>query len=184
MEWLCYKNSNRLRNLTELIGLTLEDDSDNTLRPWTVVSVYAPITVNGGYRCKLQDPYGFISFLEQEEFEVIMGWVRPGDKDWRGRPYPDPEDSGWIGLDVDEYDLQDDLLDRVFDLCRHTGRINTRRDTITRRIYKSRGNIEETWAPIDSRNTPFVPVDLYTPKNVTDYWVRIEHSIVRDIRAR
>lgn len=84
-------------------------------RPWTIQWLLAPIPGRhlGGFRAKLVDQKGFISFCNQRDLEVMIGHGKPGTYcHWTGRDYPTPGESDWYGLCCDDEDLRDDLFER------------------------------------------------------------------------
>jgi hypothetical protein len=84
-------------------------------RVWTIQGCYAPIPKRalGGIRTKVVDNKGFISFVNQRDLEVLLGFAQPGDYcPWTQEEYPDYDDREWYGICADDDDLLDDLLDR------------------------------------------------------------------------
>lgn len=110
--------SRLLEETLDVVGLTRPDPLAPQRR-WTVQGVYAPIPGRalGGLRFKLCDQKGFISFLNQRDFEVLYGVAKPGDYCvWTNTEYPAPGDRQWVGLCVDYEDLRDDLYEREAEL--------------------------------------------------------------------
>jgi hypothetical protein len=139
-----------LRDDLGLSGVVVRDP-DESERLWRVQSVYAPLPRQGlgGVRTKLVDQYGFITFCNQRDLEVLLGLGTPGRNcPWIGKEYVEPGDREWFGFCADEEDLLDDLYDRET-LLRQTCAlpILPRNSSIKRRIYTSGrgGHLEEEW---------------------------------------
>lgn len=97
-----------------LIG-TVVADPFGVYRTWTVHALYAPTGNRAidGIRVKLVDQKNFITFINQMDFEVLVGLGTPGKKcRWSGKTYAAPGDSDFYGMFVDDDDLVDDLYDR------------------------------------------------------------------------
>jgi hypothetical protein len=97
-----------------IVGVQIQD-LVSPIRVWTIQGCYSPIPGRslGGIRVKVADNKGFVSFLNQRDLEVLLGFARPGDYcPWTQEEYPDYDDRDWFGICADEEDLRDDLLDR------------------------------------------------------------------------
>ena len=97
-----------------IVGATLREPTNFT-RQWTIRALYTPVKGRtlGGFRAKLEDQKGFITFCNQRDLEVLLGEAAPGDYcAWLDTDYVEPGDNTWCGLCVDELDLLDDLFDR------------------------------------------------------------------------
>lgn len=96
-----------------VVGAELPDPLHNKRR-WLVQRLYAPILGRAlaGIRAQLIDNKGFISFINQQDLELLLGLARPSDWcPWTERYYPginSPEE-GWFGICCDREDLRDDL---------------------------------------------------------------------------
>lgn len=90
------------------------DDPKEKNRVWTIWRLFCPIATRaiGGIRAKVVDNKGFISFMNQRDLELMLGYAKPGDWcKWARSHYPGVNDDvdGWYGLFCDEDDLRDDL---------------------------------------------------------------------------
>ncbi len=97
-----------------IVGTVLKEPT-NLQRAWTIRALYTPIQGRalGGFRTKLEDQKGFVTFCNQRDLEVLLGDASPGDYcAWLDDEYVEPGGPGWFGLCVDELDLLDDLYDR------------------------------------------------------------------------
>lgn len=97
-----------------IVGSMVRDPS-NMIREWTIRALYTPMKMRalGGFRAKLEDQKGFISFCNQRDLEVLLDVASPGGYCvWLDDLYIEPGERGWYGLCVDELDLLDDLYDR------------------------------------------------------------------------
>lgn len=97
-----------------IVGTRLREPS-NLQREWTIRALYTPVRGRalGGFRTKLQDQKGFITFCNQRDLEILLGEASPGDYCvWLDTEYEEPGSTGWVGFCVDELDLLDDLFDR------------------------------------------------------------------------
>lgn len=112
------------RLLTDTLGIIGQSfwDPNNEFREWTVHSLFSPIPGRSlqGVRARLEDNKGFVSFCNQRDLEVLLGYGRIDSTcPWTGRPYPAPNDPEWYGLCMDSEDLKDDLLQREMALRVH-----------------------------------------------------------------
>lgn len=103
--------------LTTDLGLAnaVIQDPRSPFRPWMIHALYTPIPGRalGGIRAKLVDAKGFITFCNQRDLEVLLGYAKPGDWcRWAGQEYVGSDDRTWYGLCADEDDLRDDLQER------------------------------------------------------------------------
>ncbi len=97
-----------------IVGFSFREPT-NTMREWTIRALYTPVRGRslGGFRAKLEDQKGFITFCNQRDLEVLIGDAAPGDYcAWLDTEYVAPGERGWYGPCVDELDLLDDLFDR------------------------------------------------------------------------
>jgi len=97
-----------------IVGTTLREPT-NLMREWTIRALYTPVRgrLLGGFRAKLEDQKGFITFCNQRDLEVLLDDASPGGYcAWLDEEYVEPGERGWYGLCVDELDLLDDLYDR------------------------------------------------------------------------
>lgn len=88
-------------------------------RAWAVHSLFAPVPSRmlGGVRARLIDAYGFITFVNQRDLEVLLGLGTPGQIcPWLGSRYLEVGARDWCGLFVDSEDLRDDLQTREIEL--------------------------------------------------------------------
>jgi len=91
------------------------------------------------------DDEEFFTFINQRDFEVLLGIVRPGDYcPWSGRRYVGMDSEEWVGFYVDEEDLLDDLQEREMLLrAKHPGVLPSGIE-ITRRIHREyKSDVEE-----------------------------------------
>lgn len=97
-----------------IVGTTLREPT-NIIREWTIRALYTPVRGRslGGFRAKLEDQKGFITFCNQRDLEVLLDEASPGGYcAWLDAEYEEPGGPDWYGLCVDELDLLDDLYDR------------------------------------------------------------------------
>jgi len=109
-----YAGTRLLQHDFGLIGTAIPDPA-TPARYWRVQALYAPIEERsiGGFRTKLVDDHGFVTFINQMDLEVLLGVGRPGSKcRWSGQAYLAPEERGFYGFCCDEEDLNDDLYER------------------------------------------------------------------------
>lgn len=141
-----YAGTRVLRSNLGIIGFQVTDP-DNAERLWTIQSVYAPLPRGlGGVRTKLVDQYGFITFCNQRDLEVLLEVGTPGRYCmWSGQEYVEPGEREWYGFCADEEDLRDDLFDREVLLRQESSTgILERGIELTRRVYNT-ANTEEMW---------------------------------------
>lgn len=96
-----------------LSGCTLQDPFELD-RWWTIQWLFAPLPGRalGGVRAKLLDQRGFVTFCNQRDLEVLLGYAAPGARcHWLDDEYPTPGDRDWFGLCCDPEDLLDDLYE-------------------------------------------------------------------------
>lgn len=102
----------------DVIGVTVVDPRVPT-RAWSVQTLFAPITrrMIGGVRARLVDAYGFVSFVNQRDLEVLLGLGVAGQLcPWTGGKYIGVGERDWCGLFLDDDDLLDDLQLRELEL--------------------------------------------------------------------
>jgi hypothetical protein len=95
-------------------GVQFADPLD-VRRVWQIENIYLPVPgrVIGGIRAKVRDQKGFISFCNQRDLEVILGYAQPGELcPWLDDGYVSWGDTDWVGLACDDEDLRDDLYER------------------------------------------------------------------------
>lgn len=95
-------------------GVRFTDPLD-ARRGWQVESIYLPVPGRaiGGIRAKVRDQKGFISFCNQRDLEVLLGYAQPGEFcPWLDDDYVGWWDTDWVGLACDDEDLRDDLYER------------------------------------------------------------------------
>src|SRR5271155_4527919 len=94
-----------------LVGAQILDTS-NPERMWTLQAFYAPVRgrVLGGVRARLTDQKGFVTFINQRDLEVLLGYAEAETWcQWARQEYRAPGDRDWLGFAMDEDDLDDDL---------------------------------------------------------------------------
>jgi hypothetical protein len=102
-----------LESTFDIIGAKLLDPH-NQSRLWEVQCLYAPLPGRalGGFRARLTDQLGFITFCNQRDLEVLIDNACPGDYcGWNDTYYVGPTHRDWYGLCCDEDDLRDDLFE-------------------------------------------------------------------------
>jgi hypothetical protein len=102
-----------LENDFGLVGTAIQDPIEEN-RVWTIQNIFKPLPrCIGGIRARCLDQKGFVSFIDQLSFEVLLGLGIPGrDCEWADRTYPAPGDRNWLGFCVDSLDMVDDLYIR------------------------------------------------------------------------
>lgn len=111
-------------------------------RLWRVESLFQPLPrAIGGIRVKVCDQKGFISFINQRDFEVLTGRAQPGDYgQWFDGEYVEPGHPDWVGFFADDADLDDDLCDRELLLRGDSPNgVLTPPLEITRRVHREPG---------------------------------------------
>ena len=79
-------------------------------RRWTILGLYAPVHPDRGVRARVLAEDGFVSFIGQADWMVLLGWAVPGQScGWRPGRYPDPDAREWEGLLMEDEDHEDDL---------------------------------------------------------------------------
>jgi len=122
-----------------LVGVMLEDPLQFN-RIWTIRRLFAPIPGRAlqGIRVQVVDEKGFTSFINQQDLELLLELVRPGDWcPWSGHEYPglnSPEE-GWFGVCCDNDDLQDDLYIQELTLRQQYGEVLPSGIEIKRRVH-------------------------------------------------
>lgn len=132
-----------------LVGVTFLDPF-NRHRMWRVESLYAPTGHRAvdGIRAKLVDQKGYITFINQMDFEVVLGLAEPGRLcRWSGKKYAGPGDVDFYGMFVDDDDLVDDLYDReLFLRGGSSSGVLTEGTEFIRRVHKEeKVDVEEQW---------------------------------------
>lgn len=130
-----------------LMGTSVTDPF-NKYRTWRVQCLYAPTGHRAidGIRIKLADDKGFVTFINQMDFEVLLKMGRPGALcRWSGKKYAEPGDSDFYGMFVDDDDLVDDLYDRELLLRGMTpGGVLANNTEIIRRVHlEEKVDVEE-----------------------------------------
>lgn len=110
-------NTRILQDTFGALGELVLNPLDSTRR-WRVESFFQPLPrALGGVRIKVCDQKGFISFINQRDYEVLTGRAQPGDYgQWFDGEYVEPGHPDWIGFYADDADLDDDLCDRELNL--------------------------------------------------------------------
>ena len=107
-----------------LIGKAFFDPVNNK-RLWTVANELRPVqSYKEHIRLRVIDQYGFVSFINEMDYELLYGSAKPGDMHpIREVEYPEIGDTanGWVGLHADDGDLQDDLHIRELELRQQYG---------------------------------------------------------------
>ncbi len=132
-----------------LIGAVLPDPF-NKFRMWRVHALYAPTGHRAvdGIRVKLVDDKNFMTFINQMDFEVLIGRGKPGAPcRWSGRKYSEPGDHDFYGMFVDDDDLTDDLYDRELLLRGQssTGMLDMNTELVRRVHREEKVDVEELW---------------------------------------
>lgn len=107
-----------------LIGKAFYDPDDKK-RLWTVLNELRPVQKYKEHvRLRVVDQYGFISFINEMDYEILYGSAKPGEV----HPiyeveYADVGDTsgGWLGLCADDEDLKDDIHIRELELRQQYG---------------------------------------------------------------
>src|ERR1043165_2208246 len=89
-----HEESHLLKDDFGLIGVEI-DDCITPTRRWVIQGLYCPIEGRalGGIRAKVVDDFGFISFVNQRDLEVLLLYAQPGQHCiWAGEDYPAPGD--------------------------------------------------------------------------------------------
>lgn len=97
-----------------LAGVGVQDPLEPN-RQWTIQWMLAPVPGRflTGVRAKLVDEKSFVTFCNQRDLEVLLGYGTPGKLcKWTGQDYPAPGGDEWFGFCCDEEDLRDDLFER------------------------------------------------------------------------
>lgn len=110
-------------------------------RHWVIDGVYAPVPGRalGGIRARVSDQKSFLSFVNQQDLELLLGLAESGRYcPWTGKPYPyvNDEGSGWVGLLVDDDDLSDDLFEKEMVLREQYGWRVLPQIDIYRRVHR------------------------------------------------
>jgi hypothetical protein len=125
------------------------------------------------------DQHGFVSFCNQRDLEVLLGYAFPGQHcSWLHRSYPSPEDHEWYGPCADEEDLIDDLFERELRL-RNSGNAGALPSglEIVRRVHLDANNdVEELFTLLwDRDNSTGVAPDTRL-ETISDRWKRVERN--------
>lgn len=166
-----------------LVGTILADPF-NRNRLWTVQTLYAPAKGRalGGLRTKLVDDKGYVAFLNQVDFEVLLGLGKPGTKcRWSGKDYPEIESKSFYGMCCDDDDLEDDLFDREL-LLRGgspTGMLLSNTQIVRRIHYEDKVEFEELlmllWdADPETGISPDIRIETLEKR-----WARVEKQRLR-----
>jgi len=122
-----------------LIGYQVKDPVVKN-RHWSVSGFFYP-TNRYGLRVRLVDNRGFSTFINQRDFEHLIGMYDSGDEcPWLDEPYVNVDSRQYVGFTMDQIDLQDDLYVREiedigFDIALYT--------EIERRIHFDGGDYLE-----------------------------------------
>ena len=167
-------------------GYSLQDPLD-ARRIWQIQSIYlpAPGRMIGGIRAKMRDQKGFITFCNQRDLEVLMGYGVAGDFcPWLDGPYVDMDDPEWFGLCCDDDDLLDDLYEREWFLRGQLPDYNlgviTPDYSLQRRVHLSHHNdVEDSFVMLGD----IEPETLASPdtrfETLERRWMRAERRKVR-----
>jgi hypothetical protein len=135
-----------LHNQLGLQNAEFEDPKQRN-RTWRVSTVYSPARrALGGIRVKVVDDKDFVSFINQRDFELLIGLAKPGDWcQWMDERYPGLNDhvEGWFGLTMDEFDLEDDLFERELIIRAQQPGQPLQPLELTRRIHLDHGSDHE-----------------------------------------
>lgn len=90
-------------------------------RNWTVLNVLKPVysRPNKGLRARCLDQFQIVSFIEQQDLELLLYRAKPGELcPWTMDHYPEigDEKAGWRGLFMEGEDYEDDLHLRELEL--------------------------------------------------------------------
>jgi hypothetical protein len=174
-----------LEALTGVEGVRVPDPQ-NMFRMWEVQTLYLPIAGRalGGIRAKLVDQKGFVTFCNQRDLEVLLGFGTPGSFcPWSGTRYVSPDDSEWFGFCCDEEDLRDDLFEREMFLRAQTPGgvlISAPGFDLTRRIHISATyDAEEVFVFLQDMDpeTGFFPDTRF--ETLERRWARSERERIR-----
>jgi hypothetical protein len=95
----------------QFAGTVLKDLQDPT-RLWTLACFYMPLRSRAlqGVRAKFIDQKGFITFCNQRDLELLLGFAKPGMWcPWTNSPYPELDGPDFYGFFMDYEDCVDDL---------------------------------------------------------------------------
>ena len=98
----------------QLYQTVLKDPIDPS-RLWTLQCFYMPVKTRSiqGVRAKLIDQKGFVTFCNQRDLELMLGYAKPGTWcGWLGASYPEFASKEFYGFHMDYEDCADDLHDR------------------------------------------------------------------------
>jgi hypothetical protein len=109
----CVPGTRMLIETPTQIGCRFRDPYD-TGRVWTVTGGFKPLMnrPNHGARIRVVDGHNIVSFVSQQDLDLLLGQVKPGELcPWTQEKYPEIGDEleGWYGLWMDEEDVADDL---------------------------------------------------------------------------
>lgn len=107
-----------------LIGKSFTDPDDGR-RVWHVVNTLRCVDSHLEYvRLRVIDQKGFVSFINQMDYELLTGAARAGQLcPWTMQEYPEIGDykEGWLGLHTESEDLEDDLHLRELEIRSQVG---------------------------------------------------------------
>lgn len=133
-----FSGTRLLKDSLGVVGARIQDPDDQD-RCWHAQAVYAPVPERrlGGVRTKFTDQYGFTTFCNQRDLEVLLKLGTPGRYcPWGTGEYTEPGERGWYGFCLDDEDLLDDLYDREAVLRQSSpSPVLPRGSSITRRLY-------------------------------------------------
>ena len=174
-----YNGTRILQQDFGLLGTTLSHPFEPK-RVWSIQALYAPIPERtlGGFRTKLVDEKGFVTFINQMDLEVLLGVASPDTRcRWSGRIYPDPEDHDFFGLCVDDDDLIDDLFDRELLLRGELppGSALLSGLELTRRVHvEEKIDVEELWVMLCDQDEETGIYPDTRMETLEQRWTRIE----------
>jgi hypothetical protein len=159
-------------------------DPLNAQRIWQIETAYMPVPgrILGGLRVKVRDQRDFISFCNQRDLEVILGYAQPGELcPWLDEDYVDCANESWVGLACDDEDLRDDLLERegLLRTQMPMGILTTEYD-IARRVHIGKNyDVEDLFVMLGD----YAPETGQSPdtrfETIEHRWMRAERKRVR-----
>jgi len=166
-----------LEDTMGLVGYSVHDPKE-PWRLWTIQWLYAPIPGRrlGGVRAKLIDTYGFTTFCNQRDLEVLLGFAKPGARCvWNHSEYLEPDDPDWYGMCVDREDLLDDLYDRELMLRQGSVVPLSGKSEVLRHIHYDEGNDKSELLVLVQDNCPYAPGYADTEfSSINRRWASVE----------
>lgn len=175
-----FGGSRMLANTLGVVGREVSDPHQSE-RIWTIENVYAPASGRavGGVRIKARDQKNVISFINQRDFEVLLGLGRIGQWcPWNEARYVGPDDANWIGFSADDDDLRDDLYEEELAL-RQTYSVLPPGIELVRLVHLARGTDRlERWVFLQDRHPTSGAVPDPSFSTLLQRWSRYEREIV------